>query len=99
MTPASATDARPGGPTAKRQPSPEGLGINPEEDPSAVGAALCHRSEVEWESASNTQERQIRALRPAQDAASIFLSGCAQSSHTAGFSDADLGKARFSVKS
>jgi hypothetical protein len=27
MTPAIATDARPGGPTAKRQPSPEGLGI------------------------------------------------------------------------
>jgi hypothetical protein len=31
---------RPGGPTAKRQPSPEGLGINPESDLSAVGAAL-----------------------------------------------------------
>jgi hypothetical protein len=50
MTPAIAMDARPGepalslskGPTAKRQPSPEGLGINPEEDPSAVGASLCH---------------------------------------------------------
>ena len=42
MTPAIATDAKPGGPTAKRQPSPEGLGMNPEEDPSAVGAALCH---------------------------------------------------------
>src|ERR1700678_261927 len=26
MTPAIARDARPGGPTAKRQPSPEGLG-------------------------------------------------------------------------
>jgi hypothetical protein len=35
-----AMDARPGGPTAKLQPSPEGLGINPEENLSAVGAAL-----------------------------------------------------------
>jgi hypothetical protein len=25
-------DARPGGPTAKREPSPEGLGLNPEDD-------------------------------------------------------------------
>ncbi len=34
-------DARPGGPTAKRQPSPEGLGIQiPKDDVSAVGAAL-----------------------------------------------------------
>ena len=33
-------NARPGGPAAKRQPSPEGLGINPEDDLSAVGAAL-----------------------------------------------------------
>jgi hypothetical protein len=33
-------DARPGGPVAKREPSPEGLGLNPEGDPSAVGAAL-----------------------------------------------------------
>jgi hypothetical protein len=40
-------DARPGGPTAKREPSPEGLGVNPEDDlpapasrGSAVGAAL-----------------------------------------------------------
>jgi len=40
MTPAVAMDERPGGPTAKRQPSPEGLGINPEDDPSAGGAAL-----------------------------------------------------------
>jgi hypothetical protein len=32
-------DARPGGPSAKRQPSPEGLGINPD-GLSAVGAAL-----------------------------------------------------------
>ena len=32
-------DARPGGPIAKREPSPEGLGINPEDDLSAVGAA------------------------------------------------------------
>ena len=40
MTPAIATDARPRGPTAKRQPSPEGLGNRPEKDPSAVGAAL-----------------------------------------------------------
>src|ERR1700678_3002347 len=31
---------RPGGPTAKREPSPGGLGLNPEDDPSAVGAAL-----------------------------------------------------------
>jgi hypothetical protein len=30
---------RPGGPTAKLQPSPEGLGINRENDPSAIGAA------------------------------------------------------------
>ena len=43
-------DARPGGPTAKRQPSPEGLGNRSEEDPSAVGAALNRcviRSEAE----------------------------------------------------
>jgi hypothetical protein len=33
-------DARPGGPTPKRQPSPEGLGLNQEDDLSAVGAAL-----------------------------------------------------------
>src|ERR1700689_5346590 len=33
-------DARPGGPTAKREPSPGGLGINPQDDQSAVGAAL-----------------------------------------------------------
>ena len=30
--------ARPGGPPAKRQPSPEGLGTNPQDDLSAVGA-------------------------------------------------------------
>jgi hypothetical protein len=30
-------DARPGGPIAKREPSP--VGINPEDDLSAVGAA------------------------------------------------------------
>jgi hypothetical protein len=35
-----AMDARPGGPAAKLQPSPGGLGINPEDDLSAVGAAL-----------------------------------------------------------
>jgi hypothetical protein len=35
----------PDGPTAKRQPSPEGLGIDPEEDPSAGGAVL-NRSSV-----------------------------------------------------
>jgi hypothetical protein len=34
-------DARPGGPAAKLQPSPEGLGINPKTI-SAVGAALNH---------------------------------------------------------
>ena len=33
-------DARPGGPAAKREPSPEGLGLNAEYDLSAVGAAL-----------------------------------------------------------
>jgi hypothetical protein len=33
-------DARPGGPSAKREPSPEGLGLNPKDDLSAVGAAL-----------------------------------------------------------
>ena len=33
-------NARPGGPTAKRKPSPEGLGIYSEDDLSAVGAAL-----------------------------------------------------------
>jgi hypothetical protein len=33
-------DARPGGPAAEREPSPEGLGINPEDDLSALGAAL-----------------------------------------------------------
>jgi len=32
--------ARPGGPITKREPSPEGLGINPEDDLSAAGAAL-----------------------------------------------------------
>jgi hypothetical protein len=32
-------DVRPGGPATKRKPSPEGLGINPEDD-RAVGAAL-----------------------------------------------------------
>ena len=50
MTPAVAMDERPGGPTAKRQPSPEGLGNRSEEDPSAVGAALNRcviRSEAE----------------------------------------------------
>jgi hypothetical protein len=31
---------RPVGPVAKLQPSPEGLGINPQNDLSAVGAAL-----------------------------------------------------------
>jgi hypothetical protein len=35
-----AMDARPGGPTAKRQPSPEGLGNRCEDEPSAVGAPL-----------------------------------------------------------
>jgi hypothetical protein len=39
-TACSIADARPGGPIAKHQPSPEGLGINPEDDLSAVGAAL-----------------------------------------------------------
>jgi len=33
-------DARPGGPASKREPSPEGPGINPEDDLSAGGAAL-----------------------------------------------------------
>ena len=33
-------DARSGGPAAKREPSPEGLGLNSEYDLSAVGAAL-----------------------------------------------------------
>ena len=33
-------DARPGGPAAKREPSPEGLGLNSEYDLSAVGAAI-----------------------------------------------------------
>jgi hypothetical protein len=33
-------DARPRGPAAKREPSPEGLGINSEDDLSAIGAAL-----------------------------------------------------------
>jgi hypothetical protein len=33
-------DARPGGPAAKRKPSPEGLGINSQDDLSAGGAAL-----------------------------------------------------------
>jgi hypothetical protein len=37
-------DARPGGPPAKRQPIPGGLGINPEDDLSAIGAALNLRS-------------------------------------------------------
>ena len=69
MTPEIATDARPGGPTAKRQPSAEGLGNqNPEEDPSAVGAALCDPersrepalSEVKWRPAvlSTSQPRE-----------------------------------------
>ena len=33
-------EVRPGGPAAKREPSPEGLGFNSEYDVSAVGAAL-----------------------------------------------------------
>ncbi len=33
-------DARPGGPATKREPSPEGLAPNREDDPSTVGAAL-----------------------------------------------------------
>jgi hypothetical protein len=33
-------DARPRGPPAKREPSPEGLGLNPDDNLSAVGAAL-----------------------------------------------------------
>jgi hypothetical protein len=40
MTCKIAMDARPGGPAAKREPSPEGLGISSEDDLSAVGAAL-----------------------------------------------------------
>jgi hypothetical protein len=47
MTRKIAIDARPGGPTAKREPSPEGPGLNPEDGlpaparrGSAVGAAL-----------------------------------------------------------
>jgi hypothetical protein len=35
-----AIDARPGGPAAQTQPSPEGLGINRDENLSAIGAAL-----------------------------------------------------------
>src|ERR1700722_16701135 len=50
MTPAIATDARPGEPALSLSrgrppnvsPPRKGWGINPEEDPSAVGAALCH---------------------------------------------------------
>ncbi len=37
--PGLAMDARPGGPSAKREPSPEGLGIYSGYDLSAVGAA------------------------------------------------------------
>jgi hypothetical protein len=33
-------EVRPGGPAAKREPSPEGLGLNSEYDLSAVGAVL-----------------------------------------------------------
>ena len=33
-------EVRPGEPAAKREPSPEGLGLNSEYDVSAVGAAL-----------------------------------------------------------
>ena len=33
-------DARPGGPVVKTSAQPEGLGINPEDDLSAVGVAL-----------------------------------------------------------
>jgi hypothetical protein len=34
------SETRPGGPAAKSQPSPAGLGIDREDDLSAVGAAL-----------------------------------------------------------
>jgi hypothetical protein len=40
MTLQIAMDVRPGGPAAKREPSPEGLGLHSEYDQSAVGAAL-----------------------------------------------------------
>jgi len=40
MTQKIAMEVRPGGPAAKREPSPEGLGLNSEYDVSAVGAAL-----------------------------------------------------------
>ena len=40
MTLKIAVDARPGGPQAKRQPSPEGLDINREDNQNAVGAGL-----------------------------------------------------------
>ena len=48
---------------------------NPEEDPSAVGAALCYPERSRMGICrENTQALQIRALRPTQDAASIFIS-------------------------
>ncbi len=36
----------PEGRPAKREPSPEGLGINSEDDPSAVGAALTYSEAI-----------------------------------------------------
>src|SRR5580700_8373291 len=62
--PGVVADARPGGPSAKRQPSPEGLGISPEDDLSAVGAALNlgppHRSVVPIERVGGKAKKTIR---------------------------------------
>ena len=81
------------------KPSPEGLGNQiPEEDPSAVGAALCHPERCRMESAVKILRRYRSALfaPPRMPHPLSSLSGCAQPSHTEGFSDAGLGKARFS---
>jgi hypothetical protein len=78
MTPAIATDARPGGPTAKRQPSPEGLGHRiPQHCPpapacrgSAVGAAHFHLNLHQY---SVEKTFPARACRTADPSASLGM--------------------------
>ncbi len=50
---------RPGGPTAKRQPSPEGLGNRSEDDPSAGGAALDRSSAAAPKRTKTAKKHQI----------------------------------------
>jgi hypothetical protein len=65
MTPAGiATDPRPGGPAAKRQPSPEGLGNKSQENSSAVGVALYVMREQLDSGMSNVSGLVITAITP-----------------------------------